>query len=396
MGIPMAAPTVTCVPGTSDMQCGTAGATCQDCTNSGPYNCVNQQCDIPPPPAPCQCTTGCCDSLGGCHPGASNTQCGLPGNTCQDCTQLGELCENQQCTIVVDVDSAVACNAESCPSGCCDTAGACQQGVTSLACGGFGTNCQNCLQTNALCSNQQCVAPLDGGTGCGIANCTGCCDPLGDCLGGGDDKQCGVGGRLCIDCTTFADQCQVGACTATDGAALCSQTCQGCCDVGGNCHDGFASTQCGQFGSACQDCTSLTPASTCDVVVSPRTCASEQTQCPGPYPSCPAPLQETVPVPQSVCSAIDLQNAAGACAGGAHTTACTTYLEGGSNAPCGVCLEAFDFDFLEQVGIRTCVAPFVGANCNHNSACIADCVAETCYGCPDTPSTTQCLSLIHI
>ena len=382
--------TQACVPGTSDTQCGNFGSFCQNCSVYGPYQCANQQCNIPPPPPPCLCTTGCCDSLGRCQPGASNTQCGLPGNTCQDCTQAANtLCEGQQCTLFAQVDAGV-CNAQSCPSGCCDTAGQCQQGVTSLNCGNFGTNCQNCLQTNAFCSNQQCTTPPDAGNVCNQANCNGCCDALGNCLGGYDGTQCGSGGRLCIDCTKQGDQCEFGSCTTPDGSTLCAQSCAGCCDVGGNCVDGFANTQCGELGSTCQDCTSLTPPSTCDVVVSPRTCVSQQTQCPGLYPSCPAALQQAAPARQKVCSTLDLQNAAGACAGGAHTTACTSFLQNAVDSACGLCLQTFDFDFVEQVGTRTCVAPFVSATCNHNSACIADCVAESCYNCPDTPSTTQC------
>ena len=53
-------------------------------------------------------------------------------------------------------------------------------------------------------------------------------------------------------------------------------------------------------------------------------------------------------------------------------------------------MKQFDFDFVDQIGIRTCVAPFVDATCNHNSACIADCTAESCFHCPDNASTSQC------
>jgi len=382
-------PIQTCELGTSDTTCGSGSVICQNCTFTFPSShCVNQQCNVPPP---CLCTTGCCDSLGRCQPGASNTMCGPPGNTCQDCTQTAStLCEAQQCTFVTDVDAG-ACNEQSCPSGCCDSAGVCQQGVTSLNCGGFGTNCQNCLQTNTVCSTQQCTTPPDAGTVCNPANCNGCCDPQGNCLGGYDEAQCGFGGRRCLDCSTLGAQCEFGSCTTPDGSTPCSQSCAGCCDVGGNCQNGYANTQCGELGNRCQDCTSLTPASTCDVVVSPRTCVSQQTQCPAPYTSCPAPLQQQAPARQKVCSALDLQNAAGACAGGAYSTACTAFLQQSAlNAGCGLCLEAFDWDFVEQVGTRTCVAPFLSATCNHNSACIADCVQESCYNCPDQSSTSQC------
>jgi len=32
----------------------------------------------------------------------------------------------------------------------------------------------------------------------------------------------------------------------------------------------------------------------------------------------------------------------------------------------------------------------VDATCNHNSACIVDCVAQSCYACVDSDSTAQC------
>jgi hypothetical protein len=378
-----------CAPGNSDSQCGVAGSLCQNC-GSGGGTCTNQQCNLPSQPPPCLCSTGCCDSLGRCQPGASNAVCGLPGETCSDCTQSGTLCEDQQCTTVVG-DSGV-CNVQTCPTGCCDSAGACQQGLTNLACGTSGTNCQNCLSVPAVCSNQQCVPSPDAGLACNPGNCGGCCDSLGNCLGGFEGTQCGTGGRLCIDCMTTGTQCEFGLCTESDGSTICAQSCDGCCDAAGNCQVGFAATQCGELGGACQDCTSLSPPSTCDVVVSPRACTSKQAQCPALYPACPAALQELVPTRQKVCSASDLQNAAGACADGPYTAPCAAYLDI-VGTPCSDCLVTFNYEFAEQEGIAACLAPFVNATCNHNDACMVDCVAESCFNCPDTPSTAQCETL---
>jgi hypothetical protein len=89
---------------------------------------------------------------------------------------------------------------------------------------------------------------------------------------------------------------------------------------------------------------------------------------------------------------LELQSAAAACAGGASTTACAAFFnfESGSNPSCNNCLQAFDYDFVTQVGTRACVAPYIDAACNHNSACIADCVTESCYPCVDSSSTTAC------
>ena len=133
----------------------------------------------------------------------------------------------------------------------------------------------------------------------------------------------------------------------------------------------------------------LKPASTCDVNVSPRVCASQQTQCPGPYPSCPTPLEQAAPSRQKVCSTGDLQNAAAACSGGANTTTCNSFF-GALSTACSNCLQPFDVDFVAQGGIRACVAPYVDATCNHNSACIVDCTAESCFGCADSATTLQC------
>jgi hypothetical protein len=410
---------LTCQPGTSLGACGVGGNSCEDCSAFGPGRggfapfqliCSNQTC-VPGPP--CTCANGCCDANGACQTGSSNTQCGSPYSFCDDCTLSGSQCSNQQCGAALD---AGVCNVETCPSGCCDSFGVCQQGITGLQCGTAGTNCQTCLNSSETCVNQQC-ASADGGA-CGPNTCGGCCDAFGNCSQTSSDTQCGFGGRSCVNCAALGGTCSgygfgggigVGVmggpfggggfpgfpfatCELPDGAVPCSQSCQGCCDVSGNCQPGFTNTQCGQVGATCQDCTAGATPSTCDVNVSPRTCTSKQTQCPAPYPSCPTALTETAPARQKVCSTLELESAAAACAGGASTTACGAFFtfEGGSNSSCYNCLQAFAYDFVTQVGTRACVAPYVDAACNHNSACIADCVTESCYPCVDPSSTTAC------
>ncbi|HXN33009.1 MAG TPA: hypothetical protein VN894_14160, partial [Polyangiaceae bacterium] len=404
-----------CQMGTTDVACGTFGSACENCTSFGPgrigigrggpipfqLRCTNQVC-IPPPP--CNCTTGCCDATGACQPGASDTECGTPYISCENCTLSGTQCSNQQCGASLD---AGVCNAQSCPSGCCDSFGQCQQGITSTACGNSGTNCQTCLASNQTCSNQQCVTPPDAGSQCGPMTCGGCCDALGNCVQVFSDTVCGWGGKQCFNCAQLGGKCSAfglpfmgppppnvfpGTCELPDGAVPCAQSCDGCCDVSGACQPGFINAQCGETGNACQDCTTITPPSTCDLTVSPRTCTSQQGQCPAPYPSCPAPLTQRAPTRQKVCSTTELQNAGAACAGGANTSACNAFVsfESNANPACGNCLGEFDFDFVTQVGTRACVAPFVDATCNHNSACIVDCVTQSCYACVDSASTAQC------
>jgi len=375
-----------CMPGNADNQCGNGGAQCLDCTGGVPaVSCIAQACDFPPP---CNCGDGCCDANGQCQPGASNTACGLAGSYCQDCTQSGGVCDQEGCAVGLD---GGVCNQATCPNGCCDSNEQCQQGVTGAACGNFGTLCTNCLSSDQLCTKQLCITPGDAAPPCNPDNCpNGCCDPSGNCYVEGtfDDLSCGTGGTRCLDCTTTGTSCQGGECTALDGDVPCSQSCAGCCDTQGNCQPGFADTECGQVGALCQNCAGQNPASTCDVVGLPRTCASEQTQCPAPYPSCPSVLQENVPPRQHACSPVDLQGAAAACAAGANTLACTTFLSG-VNPSCSGCLGTFDYDFVAQVGVSECLSQYLDAECNHWNACVADCMADTCYNC-DPSSTAQC------
>ena len=229
------------------------------------------------------------------------------------------------------------------------------------------------------------------GPTCGPSNCSGCCDALGNCVRGLDGTECGTGARRCIDCLALGDQCDQGTCTAPDGATLCSQTCSGCCDANGNCQTGEADSQCGDLGRDCEDCTRLTPPSMCFAAISPRACTSQQTICPGVYTGCPSALQQMVPVPQTVCSAGDLMNADMACADGAQTDGCSAFFASSLPSPaCLSCLQPFAFDFVQQAGILACVAPFVDATCNHNSACTVDCIAQSCSNCPDTTLTILC------
>jgi hypothetical protein len=222
----------TCLPGTFRTACGTGGRGCLACP-AGTF-CSNQTCMFQPP---CDCPGGCCDALGQCYPGTSNTQCGA-GGQCEDCTQTGEQCSIQACT----ANDGEPCNADTCPSGCCDETGDCQQGLTGIACGTGAVACQNCLGSGEICVNQVC-ALSDGGVPCDCPY--GCCDPSGNCYGYGD-AFCG---QSCIDCTQFGGTCsntkEGGECVLADGGLSCMATCSGCCDPQGNCRTGLASDACG-------------------------------------------------------------------------------------------------------------------------------------------------------
>jgi hypothetical protein len=116
-------------------------------------------------------------------------------------------------------------------------------------------------------------------------------------------------------------------------------------------------------------------------------CASQETNCPAAYATCPAGLTLAPPIRQKVCSHEELMNAAAGCAGAQYTVACNSFFdfEEVSNPGCFNCISPFRFDFSEQTGIRTCVAPYLDDACNHNSACILDCLAESCYACATEP-----------
>jgi hypothetical protein len=352
------------------------------------------------------CATGCCDARGACQPGTSDTACGF--GVCTDCTTSGRACLYQECLFPSSEAGANGgvCSAQTCPSGCCDLQGRCQPGLTGTACGNFGSNCLNCTANGATCSNQQCSAAA-GPAACAGDTCGGCCDALGTCSAGTSDTRCGESGEPCADCAALGATCQAAACVAADGGPTCFSTCDTCCDALGNCQLGLLDTQCGAFlgGSLCVDCTHLDPPSTCDPVAG--SCASQETACPATYAGCPAGLEESAPTPQHVCSPSDLQNVAAACAGGEDAPACSMdlFLElGVMGSSCLSCLQNFafttvswtapgretDHPHLMQDAIRSCAAPYVDAACNHNSACVSDCLTEACYNC--TVAMTECLA----
>jgi hypothetical protein len=342
-------------------------------------------------PGVCSCPAGCCDPNGVCQSGSVDALCGQ-GEPCADCTASGRVCRFQTCVYAPE-EGGEGCNGVTCPSGCCDFNGNCQQGLTGIACGQWGRNCLDCAAVGKVCSNQQCAAP-SGRPPCNQECRGGCCDVLGNCLAGTLDTQCGQEGQVCADCTTSGGQCAAGSCVGADGGPTCVDTCGGCCDAVGNCQSGFLDTQCstGFPGDLCQDCTQLDPPSTCDI--NAGACASQRMTCPSAYVGCPAALQEAPPAVQAVCSMNELENAAAACAV-LDDVQCLDFQMASSGSPCFACLQTFAFGTpvwvsadteatvspLMQASMRACVAPYVDATCNHNSACIADCLTEVCLDC---------------
>lgn len=374
-----------CVSGQSDTSCGQGGQQCANCISQngvcavvGPVGGVCRP--VPPGCNSATCAGGCCDQFGNCNRGITDTQCGVNGQFCQNCTQLNESCQFQQCQPVV-----TQCNGQTCPGGCCQ-GNVCMSGGDNAACGTGGLVCVNCTQNGLVCNGiGRCIPtpPL-----CNPATCpNGCC--IGNvCAVGTQNNACGKGGAQCQSCTALNETCTGQTCVPV--VTNCTpQNCAGCCDGTGTCQPGFLNNQCGQNGTACVNCQSQ--GSTCDTAVMPRVCKNMQTTCPATYPSCPSSVTTPIPPIAHVCAASDLTNARSACSAGAHTTGCQQFIafEQAQKPQCAACLTQFDYDFQELTGLLRCAAPFVSPSCDHATGCISDCVTKSCALC-DSASIAQC------
>lgn len=331
------------------------------------------------------CPTGCCDSSGQCAPGSDGAACGTLGQACASCLLEGfQFCDP---TRHACGNAVASCDPANC-SGCCE-GNVCFAGIDPNECGLGGQACLHCAGSGLACVGEQCVQP-----GCGPGTCSGCC--FGEeCVTGTDQTACGDQGEACDNCVAAGQSCaaQLGSGGTCVNVASCNATsCPGCCDLADTCQPGFIDTLCGQGGASCTDCTQLAPASTCDLGVSPRTCQSQPMQCPAAYVGCPPGLETPAPTKQIVCTSSELQNAAAACEGGAHSTACDSFFafEKANDPGCAACLGAFDFDFTELTGLAACVAPFTDAACDHVTACVVDCADQSCAQCTDPVALQQC------
>jgi hypothetical protein len=94
------------------------------------------------------------------------------------------------------------CNPTTCAMGCCNQdTDRCEAGTIGALCGGGGSLCVTCPQAQE-CSSQLCKAKATTGTGssCTAANCDGCCDHAGTCVGGVVAGSCGASGATCASC----------------------------------------------------------------------------------------------------------------------------------------------------------------------------------------------------
>jgi hypothetical protein len=316
----------TCLPGTDVAACGALGQACSNCQAAGHNLCdptlhacgdnVGPMCDA----ANCM---GCCEGSQ-CLVGTTLNACGQMGAACTDCATTGQSCVASPGSAGGSCQTAATppmCNAQTCASGCCDTANTCHRGTGNVHCGAGGGACQDCTTTNDVCTNQICVAPPPPCPN----GCTTCCDTAGTCLPGNADTQCGSSGTQCVDCTTSMQVCSGGSC-------------------------------------------------------------SPAMACPAPYMGCMTG-NVTLLTPTMACAPSDLQMAATACATGFSSSAtCQNFFSqlNMTNMNCANCLGNFAFDFNQPDGIFACAMPYVALTCAQQAFCYQDCMDNACMNCGST------------
>jgi hypothetical protein len=223
--------------------------------------------------------------------------------------------------------------------------------------------------------------PTPGGGGmcvgvipeCNPQNCAGCCDGMGNCLPGDQNKACGIKANKCIDCNSLGQICNpaTGNCVFVPNCG--PGNCSGCCTLGGQCRPGQSNTQCGKLGVVCENC--LQTGGSCI-----GGSCSGQPNCPAPYQGCPSYLSTPKPVQSlGVCPQSELDQMKAMCTGDPPPPSCQDWFqkEQVANPGCYKCL----YQFLGPNGFATCLAPFLDPSCNHQLSCSLDCVSVACSQC---------------
>lgn len=188
-----------CVPGGTLTTCGGGGGACDTCAAG--QRCAAGLCVSACGPQ--TCPNGCC--LGDlCVAGTNNDVCGGGGTACTHCSG-GQSCAQQRCV------ASSGCDETTCPGGCCEGA-QCRPGVTDLACGAGSAPCAVCPK-GAHCVNQQCYGGDGVSDACNAATCPDGCCAGATCRPGNTKAFCGVGGDLCAACPGAAT-CANKQCTS--------------------------------------------------------------------------------------------------------------------------------------------------------------------------------------
>jgi hypothetical protein len=319
-----------CVPGTGANACGTKGARCTDCGSSG-FGCDKGICQGMAPPCAMSCA-GCCDSLGRCRLGSEIDACGIGGGACNVCSASNAACTMGKCGGPLQVCDATTCG------GCCDTNGICRPGTTNAACGTAGARCENCTSEGKSCSEPGSYCAFI--PSCSPTTCpTGCCDQNGVCQDGRTDAACGATGQTCSNCTNLGEACAPsGFCYK--GAHCGPDTCAGCCSPDGTCRPGTAAQNCGAFGAVCENC--MSQGQTCQA----GACGVRGATCPAPYAGCNPGAATAPPFNGTSCKATDVALAHMACTGITDPATCLPALSKllASNPGCYDCLQQFLYD----------------------------------------------------
>ena len=112
----------------------------------GPHNC-----------------TGCCASLGGpCVAGTTDSQCGIGGMGCLNCTVIKQICsKSRSCAPCTPVCKGKKCgDADGCGSTCKAGSGCCTPSCKGKTCGqsdGCGKKCSGSCPWKYKCSSYKCV-----------------------------------------------------------------------------------------------------------------------------------------------------------------------------------------------------------------------------------------------
>lgn len=244
-----------CRVGTDRQSCGSAGGACADCIGTGFDFCDSGTRSCGKSVLACNaetCSSGCCtagtDGQLVCVAGTARGACGKSGEACRNCGDVGQACDATQRVCV-----ATACSAATCPTGCCagDTCVTAQQ---NNACGSRGEACVNCAQTGRTCASTAGGFACVGQPACDANNCRGCCVGA-TCVGGGDNTACGSAGTACLNCEAIGQRCALtGGRNQCVPQPLCGPgNCNGCC-VGNTCVAGNSPLACGAGGAACRAC----------------------------------------------------------------------------------------------------------------------------------------------
>jgi hypothetical protein len=233
--------TGTCVGGTASTACGAGGVSCASCAASGEQCSAGGVCQTPPPPCgPATCAVGCCDGSGACQDGFLDTQCGSAGASCADCTTQGSTCDvNVSPRVCQGAQTTCPAPYPSCPAGTTTPAPAVQTGVCTgqdlaeaqAACAG-GANaagCQAFLQTlkgNGAAKCEAClqpfVVPFAQGTGlflCAAPFVSPSCNQATGCYSACETASCSK-------CTAAeAAQCETTAATGSCASYAQGLTC---------------------------------------------------------------------------------------------------------------------------------------------------------------------------